>query len=349
MIKNWKWMLVGILMIIFAVMLPAEGNKEAGSGDAKPYTMTVGFQVSDKNDHAETWKYFAETLEKKTNGRIKVNLVFNGALGTDTEILKKVQINAVQGGLGSISNTLNTITELKPFEMPYSLEVVDDYKMFFNDDLTKIGGPIGERVQQGANAKGVQILWVTTVSFRQMATRDTIMHKPADIAGLKIRTSASPVERAIVSALGANPITMGFSETYTGLQQKVVDGLTVPEQFIYSGKMSEVTKAVTMANLQPLASICYMSKEFYDDLPADLQQAVDESAAEAVSKMLDFTKQYEQITFDGLASHNVEVYYPTPAEIEGYKQALQTVNDEFGAELDPEMLGLIEEWKAANR
>ncbi len=101
------------------------------------------------------------------------------------------------------------------------------------------------------------------------------LHMPADFKGLKMRIQSSKVLDAQMRALGANPQVMAFSEVYQALQTGVVDGTENPPSNLYTQKMHEVQKHVTMSNHGYLGYAVIVNKKFWDGLPADIRTQLD--------------------------------------------------------------------------
>ena len=103
------------------------------------------------------------------------------------------------------------------------------------------------------------------------------LHMPADFKGLKMRIQSSKVLDAQMRALGANPQVLAFSEVYQALQTGVVDGTENPPSNMYTQKMHEVQKHVTVSNHGYLGYAVIVNKKFWDGLPADIRSQLEKA------------------------------------------------------------------------
>ena len=185
---------------------------------------------------------FKELAEKYTAGKVKVEVYPNSQLYKDKEELEALQLGAVQmlapsnAKFGPIG-----VKEMEVFDLPY---ILPDLKT-----LRKVtDGPLGK-----------QACWVCsmpraspgspigTTASRMMSANKKLL-TPADFRGLKIRIQSSKVLEAQMRALGAIPQVMAFSEVYQALQTGVVDGQENTWSNIYTQKMHEVQKYITVTN-----------------------------------------------------------------------------------------------------
>ena len=118
--------------------------------------------------------------------------------------------------------------------------------------------------------------------FKQM-TANKPLHVPADYKGLKFRIQSSKVLEAQFRALGATPQVMAFSEVYQALQTGVVDGQENTPSNIYTQKMHEVQKYLTMTNHGYIGYVVVVNKKFWDGLPADIRGQLEKAMAEATA------------------------------------------------------------------
>jgi len=122
--------------------------------------------------------------------------------------------------------------------------------------------------------KGITGLAYWDNGFKVMSANKPL-HVPADFRGLKMRIQSSKVLDAQMRALGANPQVLAFSEVYQALQTGVVDGTENPPSNLYTQKMHEVQKHVTVSDHGYLGYAVIVNKKFWDGLPADIRTALE--------------------------------------------------------------------------
>src|SRR6202451_2124247 len=217
---------------------------------------------------------FKELAEKYAAGEVKVEVYPNSTLYKDKEELEALQLGAVQmlapsnpkfGPIG--------IREFEVFDLPY---ILPDTKT-----LRKItDGPLGARLLKLLDPKGMTGLAYWDNGFKQMTANKKLI-TPDDYKGLKFRIQSSKVLEAQFRALGAIPQVMAFSEVYQALQTGVVDGEENTTSNIYTQKMHEVQKYMTMTNHGYIGYVVVVNKKFWEGLPADIRTQCEKAMKEA--------------------------------------------------------------------
>ena len=219
---------------------------------------------------------FKELAEKYTGGKVKVEVYPNSQLYKDKEELEALQLGAVQmlapsnAKFGPIG-----VKEFEVFDLPY---ILPDLKT-----LRKVtDGPLGAKLLKLLDAKGMTGLAYWDNGFKQMSANKKLL-TPADYKGLKFRIQSSKVLEAQFRALGAIPQVMAFSEVYQALQTGVVDGQENTWSNIYTQKMHEVQKYITVTNHGYIGYVVVVNKKFWDGLPADIRAQLEKAMKEATA------------------------------------------------------------------
>ena len=184
--------------------------------------------------------------------------------------------------------------------------------------------------------------------FKQF-TADRLIESPADFAGTKFRTMESPLLIAQFNALGANPIPIDFAETYNALQQKVVNGQENPVVSIKNMKFYEVQSNMIISNHGYLGYALLFGLDFWNDLPADLQQVVVEAAQEAVEFERELSIDSEATMIAEIAASGTTVTYLTEAQVTVFAEAMKPVHEQFRSVLGSDLLDLTYELIEANK
>ena len=189
-----------------------------------------------------------------------------------------------------------------------------------------LDGKLGQILNEQILPKGVRLLCFPENGFRQITNNKAPIKSPADLKGVKIRVQPIPAHLELFKAFGANPTPVDFGELYTALLQKTVDAQENSITLIYSSKLYEVQKYLTMSNHVYAPSAVFMSEAFYKRLPADLQKIVMDGA----KKFRDASRANQQKDGDRLlkemvAKNGLKVYYPTDAEMKQFRDAAQAV------------------------
>jgi len=279
--------------------------------------------------------YFKKLAEERTKGKVKVEVYPNSQLYKDKEELEALQLGAVQmlapslakfGPLGA--------REFEVFDLPY---IFDDYA-----DLHKVTqGPIGLGLLKKLESKGILGLAYWDNGFKVMSANKPLRN-PEDFKGIKMRIQSSKTLDSQMRSLGANPQVMAFSEVYQGLQTGVVDGTENPPSNLFTQKMHEVQKFVTLSNHGYLGYAVIVNKKFWDGLPADIRATLDGAMKDATKFANDVAKKDNDGAIEGVRkSGKSEIITLTPAQKAAWKKALVKVHTDRESAIGKDLIQSI--------
>ena len=275
---------------------------------------------------------FKQLAEERAKGRVKVEVYANSVLYKDKEEMEALQLGAVQMLAPSLAKFGPLgVKEFEVFDLPFIFAT--------KAVLQRIEeGPVGANLFKKLESKGIKGLAYWDNGFKVMSANKPL-HLPADFKGLKMRIQSSKVLEAQMRALGALPQVLAFSEVYQALQTGVVDGTENPPSNLYTQKMNEVQKYVTISNHGYLGYAVIVNKKFWDELPADIRTAL-EGAMKDATRYTNAIAQQEND--DALAkvkaTGKTEVYTLTAAETEAWKKALLPVQEEMKSRIGKETI-----------
>ena len=309
---------------------------------APEITIKCGHNSPPNEDQAIPWQAFKEFVERESQGRISVPVYGGAAMGGCLESAEKVQMNILQMHFGSSSNLTALFPELEVFELPYLVtNVLDNVKLFYNADGTRLEGPVFEQLDKAFRAKGMKITWISPATFRAIGMNVPNVRTPADLKGKKIRSTASRLERAVLSDFGANPVSMSFSEVYTALQLKTVDGIGLGAAAMYTNKFHEILKSVLMNKYNTFFMFASINQKFYDQLPPWAKDIVDRGIVHATQTA---NAQWDALNSEHirqLAASGVAVYTPTEAEWVEWRKLTDKTSAEYAKRFDPAWVNLV--------
>ena len=296
-----------------------------------PIVIKFSHVVAKDTPKGKAAEKFKELAEAATKGRVKIEIFANSTLYKDKEELEALQLGAVQmlapsmakfGPLG--------IKEFELFDLPY----------LFTDQasLERVtNGPVGQEMLKRLEPKGLIGLSYWDNGLKIMSSNRP-MHAPADLRGLKLRIQASKVLDEEMRVLGANPQVMAFSEVYQALQTGVVDGLENVPSNLYTQKMHEVQKHMTVTNHGYIGYAVVVNKKFWEKLPADIRSQLDAAMKEATQYANKIAQQENEQALDAIRkSGKTTVYVPTEAEKNEWRKVFQPVykamEDRIGKDL----------------
>ena len=300
-----------------------------------PIVIKFSHVVSIDTPKGKAAERFKELAEKATKGRVKVELYPNSTLYKDKEELEALQLGAVQMLAPSLAKFGPLgVKEFEVFDLPYIFPGKDVLS-----SVTE--GQIGKDLLKKLDSKGIVGLGFWDNGFKVMSANKPI-HLPADMKGQKFRIQSSKVLDAQMRTLGANPQVLAFSEVYQALQTGVVDGTENPPSNLYTQKMHEVQKHVTVTNHGYLGYAVIVNKKFWDGLPADIRTEL-EGAMRAATKYANAIAQQEnEKALDAVVkSGKTTVYVLTDKERAEWRKTLLPVQKEMEGRIGKELIASV--------
>jgi len=139
----------------------------------------------------------------------------------------------------------------------------------------------------------------------------------------------NPIHLATWKALGANPTPMPFSELFTAMQQKTVDGQENPIPTIFLSKYSEVQKFVTLTGHVYTPHILIIGKKLFDSLPKEDQKVFQQAAYDARDLVRKVSKEMNDSQTTKLKEAGMTVTALTPAQLKAFQDVVKPVYDEY--------------------
>ncbi len=288
----------------------------------QPVVIKFSHVVAENTPKGKGSLKFKELAESRTQGRVKVEVYPNSQLFKDGEEMQMLQLGNVQMLAPSVSKFGPLgVREFEIFDLPY---IFDNY-----DELHKVtAGPIGQVLFRKLESKGIIGLAYWDNGFKVMSANKPL-RTPADFRGLKMRIQSSKVLDAQMRALGATPQVMAFSEVYQALQTGVVDGTENPPSNLYTQKMNEVQKYVTLSDHGVIEYAVIVNKKFWDGLPAALRATLEGAMKEATKYANDIARQENEDALAKVkATGKTQLISLTPDEKKAWKKALVRVHRE---------------------
>ena len=245
---------------------------------------------------------FSEKLAEKTNNKIKTSIFVNGQLGSEQATVNDVAMGTLDMSMIGSNNLAPFSPSVGLFSLPYIFENIDQAETVINSGIAK---RIAQTTLEQAN---VRIVAWSYSGFRMLTNSKRPVKSLADLQGLFIRVPKSDLIIKTYQSFGVNPTPVAWSETFTALQQKVVDGQETPYAAIHSMKFAEIQKYLTethyLFQLEPLI----MSESVFQDQSDKVQKAILEAGKEATAYSLTWIKaQEENIKKELVAKYGLEI------------------------------------------
>lgn len=277
-------------------------------------------------------EYFAKKAADLTKGKVKVEVYPNSQLYKDKEELEALQLGAVQMLAPSLAKFGPLgVKEFEVFDLPY---IFDDYT-----ELHRITqGPVGKQILDKLDAKGIKGLAFWDNGFKSFSA-NTPIKTPADLKGKKLRIQSSKVLEEEIRALGGLPQVMAFSEVYQALQTGVVDGTENPVSNLYTQKMHEVQKHLTLTDHGYLGYAVIVNRKFWEGLPGDVRTQLEQAMAESTKYANSIAREQNEKDLESVKkSGKTTVYVPTKEERLAFKKALAPVHQKMESRIGKEII-----------
>ncbi len=289
-----------------------------GAAHAQERILKMNLNGPETHPAAAGMKKFAETVAAKTNGRIRINLFYNGALGSDQAVVSAIKGGTVELAVMNSGILASEAKELAIFDFPF---------LFANEKESDaiVDGPVGKKMHALLEPKGIVGLSYWELGYRQISNSKRPINKVEDLEGLKLRVIPNPINIDWVKALGANPTPLPFPEVYGALEQKAIDGQENPISVIAANKFWEVQKHMAITNHQYNPQSVIMSKKVWDSLSAADRKIIDEAADEAAQTQRTASRAAVAANLELLRKNGMAVTQFSPAEVAKLREKMKPV------------------------
>jgi TRAP-type transport system periplasmic protein len=224
-------------------------------------------------------KEFAERANRQLAGSAKVAVYGQSQLGSDSEVLQKLQTGEIH--LSIPSTVMSSVaSEFGVFEMPFLVQDRAQVKRFRAKIMRDFLSPAAE-------AKGYLLFAMWENGFRHITASTGPIETPANLQGLRLRVPDGDWRTKMFRAYGASPIALPFDQVYEGLKNKTIDAQENPLPQIYGGRFYETQKYLTLSKHVYTPAFLVGSKAAFDRMPPAIRNVVSETAAGMQDWVLD--------------------------------------------------------------
>jgi TRAP-type transport system periplasmic protein len=239
--------------------------------DIKPRLIRFGYGLNENSNQGRAAKVFADNVEKASGGKMKVRAVGAAALGPDVQMQQALIGGAQEMMVGSTATLVGITKEMALWDTPFLVSNTKEADALLD-------GPVGAKVMAKLQEKGLVGLVYWENGFRNLTNSKRPVTKAEDLDGIKLRVMQNNVFLDSFKTLGANAVPMAFSELFSALETKTVDGQENPYNTILSSKFYEVQKYLSVTNHVYSPWIVLVSKKWWDGLSKDEQKVLLDAA-----------------------------------------------------------------------
>ncbi len=303
----------------------------------RPMTLRLGHPMAPGNNVTVGYEKFKEILEEKSGGKIKLRIFGNSQLGNDRVTTEAAQAGTLDMTSSSTPNMASFTKDYMVFDLPFITSPANQEKLYKALD----DGELGQALRAVANKIGLEIIMFSEFGYRNFVSTDKPIKTVADLAGLKIRTTDSPVEVGVATALKMNPAPIAWGEVYTALQQGTVDAEGNTFSLLNDAKHTEVLKYAMDSGHNYCMHILMINKEKWDKMTPEQQKIMRESAKEAEAWQRAESIVLEKKAWDAFKERGIEITMLPAEEHAKLREMTKPVFDEFAKQIDPKLVQLM--------
>lgn len=303
----------------------AASKEEAKAADSKEtYEMVIALHTNDGTIEDQAIDRFAEAVNEKSGGRMKVTVFPGATIGTEEENLEQIGSNEIQGSIFGDVMTSQLAADLDPTVTPFLFSSIDDV-------LAVWDGDVGQRINEACMENGnLRVIGVGRRGARYLLANKEIT-SPDQVKGLKLRLPSIANWVTIWESLGTLATPISFSEVYTSLQTGVVDAFESTAELTDSGSYYDVVSyAMDTHHLYGLFHLA-VCESWLEALPEDLQKMVIEEGEAACQWGDEQMADYEAEMVQSLKDHGMTV--------------VEVDNQAFKEAAMPAIDGIVEKWQ----
>ncbi|WPY96540.1 DctP family TRAP transporter solute-binding subunit (plasmid) [Limimaricola variabilis] len=284
---------------------------------------------------------FAELVSEKTGGEVTIQVFPDGLLfGKDQNAaVNQLGSGALDGLILASSVYASFEPKMNAISLPYLFSDYDQLRAY-------LGGAPGQQLLASLDRLGIHGLGFFLRTFRNVTTRDTPITTAEDFSGVTLRTPNNPLFVSLFKALGANPTPMAFSEVYSALQLKAIDGQENPVEVPWNNRLYEVQGHLNMTQHLADSFLVALSGQAWDKIPEAHHAAVEEAAAEMITEHDDQEIAQEAEIIEKLKDAGMQVNQFADGELARVQDIARGIyadyEDQIGAEFMAESLAFVQ-------
>ncbi|MGB3275855.1 MAG: TRAP transporter substrate-binding protein [Castellaniella sp.] len=326
--------LKGLAMGLAAAMAFGLGSADALAKDINSRIIRFGYGLADTSPTGQATRFFAEEVAKLSDGKMKVKTYGNGALGSDEQMQSALVGGSQEMTFVSTAPLAGMVKGFGVFDLPF---LFDDEKVAY----AVLDGKPGQALLDALPAKGLIGLLYWENGFRDLTNSRHPITKASDIEGIKLRVMQNQVALNVFKALGANAIPMPFTELFTALETKTVDGQENPLSTIQTSKFYEVQPYLTLSHHVYTPFVLLASKKWWDGLTADEKQVIQEAAKTSQAYQRKISQEGNVKAMAFIKEHGVQIDTFSAAEKQIIRDKVKPVVEELRDAIGPDTIDAV--------
>jgi len=272
--KKFRLLILAVLALAVALTTVLTIGCQPRAAEEK-FTLRFNHVLAPTEPYHEGFLKWAQRVNERSRGRLTIEVSHSAALGREEDIIEQLRMGANIGQNTDSARLGMNVPGIAVMNAPYFMDNIDEVLKLRELPLVQ------QWIKELELKFGIKVLsfnWVQ--GERHMVTNKPIRH-PRDLAGLRIRTPGAPIWQESIRAIGATPVAMAFGEIYTGLQTRTIDGAELVYRNVEGARLYEVADYISETGHILLINFSIVGREWFDNLPEDLQQILIEENEKA--------------------------------------------------------------------
>ena len=327
--------LLSVLLMIMAVLLSGCGDEFAKpkktESDYQKVRLVMVANGTDIGIEVLTAKHFAKLVEYASGGNVHIEIYPNDEMtgGNTNEAVRSLTEGAVDMG-AYVSGTMSLLDpRLEVATIPWSFSSYQEARKI----IDSTGGDYYAKI---LSEYGLIYLGSTHNAMRQLSSNRNPVRTPEDLKDMRIRVLGGEVYRLFFSALGAEPVPLGWSELNIAIRQGVIEGQENGFFLMRSGRLNEIQKYMTVWNYLYENYLFVINRKTFDQLEPKTQTLLREKMREACEWSRDYLEAEEAKIREDFAEEGLEIIDLTPEELQLFKERVQPLRDKLKAKYGEE-------------
>lgn len=308
---------------LFALTGCAQGGaSDSASATAEnPMVLTLAHGLSESHTVHIAMTEFADKVEERTNGRIRVDIFTNGQLGSENENMEQLMAGVISmtkvsaPGLATYNEAYHT------FGLPYIFDDTEDFYHVMDSEQMR-------DFFLSSEDDGFVTLTYYTSGARSFYTKDKAIRTPEDLKGVKIRVQDMKSQTDMLKALGGIPVAMSYGDVYSSLQTGIIDGTENNETALTTGKHGEICKVFSEDQHAMIPDVMVMSAKVWNTISPEDQQIILEAAYESTdSHKIAWDQAIQEAIRE--ATEEMGVTFVTDVDKDAFREATSGMIQEY--------------------
>lgn len=291
----------------------------ASAQDIKPRLIRFGYGLNEQSNQGRATKVLASEIERLSGGKMKLRAIGAAALGSDVQMQQALIGGAQEMMVGSTATLVGIAKEMALWDTPFLINNAQEADAMLD-------GPVGDAVRNKLEEKGLVGLVYWENGFRNLTNSKRAVAKLEDLDGIKLRVMQNNVYLDSFKSLGANAVPLPFSELFSALETKAVDGQENPYNTILSSRFYEIQKYLTVTNHVYSPWIVLASKKWWDSLSQDEKNVLSAAARKSRDFERKDTRAEAAKALEDLKAKGMQVTVLTAAETARMRDKLTRIN-----------------------